>query len=665
MRHSFISRRLRSSLYLVVIIVLLLAFPAMGQTLSKGRAVEVASAFLKSKSSGARAGSNAFLGDNMKGGDDKKYDIVVSTPTMAVVEDVENDVFVLVAGTDSAAFVAGYGESGESMPPQLEGMMKVKPARVSRVGRNVQWAIEDGFRLPVDKIVESVRSQGDPFNRSCPYYTYETGLTTEVRSLVGCVATAAEQVVSFWKWPSALKDSIAGFDTEHNGLISTIPAGTKIDFDNILPLYADGNYTDAQAQAVADLSYYLGVACHMDWAVGASGAQLYNLVKPIRDAFDYNYVRYICSYDYSPRQWFRLLLKELEAGRPVVYAGYISSGGGHAFVIDGIDTDGYFHINWGYGGQYDGWFDLQVLMPQESPLEPTLEGTVMGLNHMQEALFMAPDSVEYQTGDTLSWQHRLAINNVRFLRNPDTNMYLTAEIDVSNIGDEPIYAPIQLFTYTQLDSVGYPADIDYLGVADGQLDAHQDTTLMAYLSLSESGTRLLGLSTADSLYLAFDTLEILRAQQPVLTYTLEDSVVLDDAATFALKIENHSPQYWSGRMVTYSLFEGSYTVEEGDFRHFTVLNLPPSQKTFDAVSFSNLRPQTDYTFVVRNPWQPVMEIAFTTAAPTAIHSATANPSIDAGGKRPLRARHPSYRLNNRITIEYNESTGRYQQVLSH
>ena len=665
MRHSFISRRLRSSLYLVVIIVLLLAFPAMGQTLSKGRAVEVASAFLKSKSSGARAGSNAFLGDNMKGGDDKKYDIVVSTPTMAVVEDVENDVFVLVAGTDSAAFVAGYGESGESMPPQLEGMMKVKPARVSRVGRNVQWAIEDGFRLPVDKIVESVRSQGDPFNRSCPYYTYETGLTTEVRSLVGCVATAAEQVVSFWKWPSALKDSIAGFDTEHNGLISTIPAGTKIDFDNILPLYADGNYTDAQAQAVADLSYYLGVACHMDWAVGASGAQLYNLVKPIRDAFDYNYVRYICSYDYSPRQWFRLLLKELEAGRPVVYAGYISSGGGHAFVIDGIDTDGYFHINWGYGGQYDGWFDLQVLMPQESPLEPTLEGTVMGLNHMQEALFMAPDSVEYQTGDTLSWQHRLAINNVRFLRNPDTNMYLTAEIDVSNIGDEPIYAPVQLFTYTQLDSVGDPADIDYLGVADGQLDAHQDTTLMAYLSLSESGTRLLGLSTADSLYLAFDTLEILRAQQPVLTYTLEDSVVLDDAATFALKIENHSPQYWSGRMVTYSLFEGPYTVEEGDFRHFTVLNLPPSQKTFDAVSFSNLRPQTDYTFVVRNPWQPVMEIAFTTAAPTAIHSATANTSIDAGGKRPLRARHPSCRLNNRITIEYNESTGRYQQVLSH
>lgn len=358
-------------------------------------------------------------------------------------------------------------------------------------------------------------------------------------------------------------------------------------------------------------------------------------------------------------------MKELEAGRPVVYAGYISSGGGHAFVIDGINADGYFHINWGYGGQYDGWFDLQVLTPQESPLEPTFEGTVMGLNHMQEALFLAPDSVEYQTGDTLSWQYRLAINGVRFLRAPDTNMYLTAEIDVSNLADEQIYAPVQLFTYTQLDSVGYPADIDYLGVADGQLEAHQDSTLTAYLSLSEAGTRLLGLSTADSLYLAFDTLEITKAQQPALNYTLQDSVVLSDAATFALKIDNLSPQYWSGRMVTYSLFEGPYTVEEGDFRHFTVLNLAPQHSQSDVVSFSNLRPQTDYTFVVRSPWQPVMEVAFTTSAPTAIHSATDNPTIDTAMRRPLRARHPSYRLNNRISIEYNESTGRYQQVLSH
>lgn len=694
------------SLYLTIVFVLCIAMPTIGQTLSEHVTKEVASAFLKDNRNAAMAGSNAFNGKNAKGNDADKYNIVASSQTMAIVEDANNGLFVLVAGTDSAAFVAGYGEGGESLPPLLKEMVnrqdgvitqqggvisqqgglatqhdglvtqqpgaaKVKPARVSTVGHNVQWAIEDGFRLPVNRIVESVRSQSDPFNRSCPYYTYESGITTEVRSLVGCVATAAEQVLSFWKVPSALKDSIAGFDTEHNGVIPTIPAGTKIDYDNILPVYADGQYTDEQAQAVADLSYYLGVACKMDWAVGASGAQLYDLVEPLRRAFGYGYVRYLCSYDYSQRQWFRLLMKELEAGRPVVYAGYISSGGGHAFVVDGIDANGFFHVNWGYGGQYDGWFDLQVLTPQESPLEPTLEGTVMGLNHMQEALFLAPDSVEYETGDTLSWQYRLAVNDVRFLRSPDTNMYLTAEIDVSNLSEEQIYAPVQLFTYTELDSLGYPADIDYLGVADGQLRAHQDTTLTAYLSFSEAGTRLLGLSTADSMYLAFDTLQITKALQPSLNFTLQDSVVLSDAATFALKIDNLSPTYWSGRMVTYSLFEGSYTDEEGDLRHFTVLNLPPNQSQYDAVSFSDLRPQTDYTFVVRNPWFPVMQVPFTTSAPTGIHSAVADSPAGSDNSNaaltPVGANHsarPSYRLNNRITIEYNESTGRYQQVLS-
>lgn len=721
------------NLYLTIAFVFCVALPAFGQALSERKAIEVATAFWENNRSAAVVGSNIFNSANSKGNDTDKYfnatdkninsayNIVASAPDMAVVRGVDGGTFVLVAGTDSTAYVAGYGEGivtvgenkagygagDENLPPLLKDLLqshkgmiyqhqsdqtethdelisqqadktqlntnttRVKPARMSTVGRNVQWAIEDGFQLPVNKIVQSVRSQSDPFNRSCPYYTYENGITTEVRSLVGCVATAAEQVLSFWKVPAVLKDSIAGFDTEHNGLISTIPAGTKIDYDNILPVYAEGQYSEQQAQAVADLSYYLGVACHMDWAVGASGAQLYDLVEPLKRAFGYGYVRYLCSYDYSQRQWFRLLMQELEAGRPVVYAGYISSGGGHAFVVDGMDSHGFFHVNWGYGGQYDGWFDLQVLTPQENPLEPTMEGTVMGLNHMQEALFLSPDSVEYETGDTLSWQYRLAINSVRFLRAPDTNMYLTAEIDVTNLSNEPIYIPVQLFTYTRLDSVGYPADIDYLGVADGQLAAHQDTTLTAYLTLTEAGTRLLGISTADSLYLAFDTLHIAKTLQPALNFTLQDSTILSDGAVFSLKIDNLSPAYWSGRMVTYSLFEGPYTDQEGDLRHFTVLNLPPTQSQYDAVSFSSLRPHTDYTFVVRNPWFPVMEVPFTTSAPTGIRSATAeapstpnNPDVHTDMAEAKRVNHPSYRLNNRITIEYNESAGHYQQVLS-
>lgn len=661
-----------------------LQIPVFAQSLSEEAAIKVASAFLETKFGGAY--QNTGAGSNRYGFRNGKPKVITRSEGAVLIAEQGSNRFVLVMGDSSCAFVAGYGYTNsinnggsqstnsrsyavaaDSVPLPITDILKVKSAHTNTVSRNAQWAVEDGYSLPINPIVNSIRSQSDPFNRRCPYYTYDNGLTAEVRTLVGCVATAAEQVVSFWGFPNALRDSIAGFPTEHNGLIPTIPRGTKIDLDNILPVYEEGKYSDEQAAAVADLSYYLGVACRMDWGVGASGAQLGRLVEPLRRAFGYGYARYLCSYDYSQRQWFRLLLRELAAGRPVVYAGYISPGGGHAFVLDGIDADGYFHINWGYGGQYDGWFDLQVLTPQESPLEPTQEGIVMGLNHLQEALFLCPDSVEYQTGDTLTDSHRIGINGVRFLRAPDTNPYVTAEVSVTNLCADSIYAPVQFFTYTQLDSLGRPADIDYLGVADGELNALEDTTLTAYLTFTETGTRLLGLNTADSLYLSFDTLYINKANQPALDYTLQDSVVLSDAATFAVNIENRSAAYWSGRMVTYSLFEGDYTTEEGDLRHFTVLNLPPGEKTFDTVSFSNLKPTTDYTFVVRNPWQPIMQVPFTTQSPTGIHSTSdisESTGEKAGSNEGKLRKHPPIRLNHRITIEYDESTGHYKQVLS-
>jgi hypothetical protein len=34
-----------------------------------------------------------------------------------------------------------------------------------------------------------------------------------------------------------------------------------------------------------------------------------------------------------------------------------------SFVCDGYDTDGTFHMNWGWGGFFDGFFELHALNP--------------------------------------------------------------------------------------------------------------------------------------------------------------------------------------------------------------------------------------------------------------------------------------------------------------
>ena len=52
---------------------------------------------------------------------------------------------------------------------------------------------------------------------------------------------------------------------------------------------------------------------------------------------------------------------ELCASRPVLYAGYSTKGGGHEFVIDGYDEKGMFHVNWGWDGRDNGYFQLATL----------------------------------------------------------------------------------------------------------------------------------------------------------------------------------------------------------------------------------------------------------------------------------------------------------------
>jgi hypothetical protein len=72
--------------------------------------------------------------------------------------------------------------------------------------------------------------------------------------------------------------------------------------------------------------------------------------------------------NYSVSGWDELLYYELEEGRPLVFAGQ-STGGGHAFVVDGYevrDGNGYFHVNWGWGGSCNGYYKISLLNPDES-----------------------------------------------------------------------------------------------------------------------------------------------------------------------------------------------------------------------------------------------------------------------------------------------------------
>ena len=155
---------------------------------------------------------------------------------------------------------------------------------------------------------------------------------------------------------------------------------TTYDWDNMLDSY-DGSYTGTQANAVATLMSHVGISCDMGYGRG-SGAWDYAMVEALRNYFGYNKGMICKRRGNTPiNEWEQTIMNELDNSRPVFYTGYTPNGGGHAFVFDGYNDEGYFHVNWGYGGFYNGYFLVTALNTSDE--SGSFEG---GFNQLQEII---------------------------------------------------------------------------------------------------------------------------------------------------------------------------------------------------------------------------------------------------------------------------------------
>ncbi|MDE6279211.1 MAG: C10 family peptidase, partial [Paramuribaculum sp.] len=207
----------------------------------------------------------------------------------------------------------------------------------------------------ISPLVTTTWSQDEPYNNMCPEYGGG-------RSMTGCVATAMAQVINYHKY-------VNGKGTHSYTPANWTNSTTKVSYDfgnaefdwkNMRDSYT-GNETTAQKNAVANLMFACGVAVDMQYSASASGA-----FSPVNGLI--NYLGYhektaeISRSLYQSTEWEAMIYKELSQNRPLIYSGS-STEGGHAFVCDGYSQNGYFHINWGWGGYYDGYFTLSALNP--------------------------------------------------------------------------------------------------------------------------------------------------------------------------------------------------------------------------------------------------------------------------------------------------------------
>lgn len=288
--------------------------------------------------------------------------------------DIDNGTgFVIVAADDRAYPILGY--SAEN-PATAELGAEVR-FWLNQYEQEIAWLAEQ--EKPVDASLAAVWQQliegrwSEPKTPSSvspmlttvwdqsPYYNALCPSGTPA----GCSAIAMVQVMKYWNHPIQGTGSHSYTHASY-GTLSADFGATTYDWANMPNSLTSGSST-VQKNAVATLCYHAGVSINMDYGPSGSGASIIGSTNSVQAAlpayFGYkSSIRGVYKSSYSDTAWVGLLQREIAAGRPIVYAGFDSEAG-HAFVFDGYNTSNQFHVNWGWGGAYNGYFSIGALNP--------------------------------------------------------------------------------------------------------------------------------------------------------------------------------------------------------------------------------------------------------------------------------------------------------------
>ena len=336
-----------------------------GNPIDKEKALQKASAFMKSK--GMSKELKLVTPDNTS---HKLYGVGTTPNEAFYVFNCDKGGFVIVSGSDNTEDILGYSDSGvfslENMPENLKSWFDGYAEEIQWVESRTTY-----HTLPSNKAQEPPKlskkaitplltskwDQWDPYNLKCPVIEGSHAPT-------GCGATAIAQILYYHKWPQ-------GYTEKFDDLPSI-----KFDWDNMKKSYS-GNETTKQKNAVANLMLYCGHACntyYRSWS--SSSSSLYYPEAFTRLGYPQE-PQWRNRSTYPLDKWEDLIYNELANGRPVLYTGSHGSEyecAGHAFVCDGYDGNGMFHINWGWSGSGNGYFRLQALNPYNNVGDGVLAG---------------------------------------------------------------------------------------------------------------------------------------------------------------------------------------------------------------------------------------------------------------------------------------------------
>ncbi|MDE6668078.1 MAG: C10 family peptidase, partial [Muribaculaceae bacterium] len=277
--------------------------------------------------------------------------------------------FMILSADDRTTGLLGYTDSGRfdeaNMPPNMRSWLDFYAEQIEFARQNddeeipaapMRAATHNPEWERIAPMLTTTWDQGTPYNN----------LTPEINNrhcYTGCVATAMAQVLNYFKYPE-IGTGVLSYTPASIGRRLRLDLSKKaFDWDNMLDNYVHGFYNDTEADAVAYLMQAVGYSVNMNYNVTSSGAVSSIIPGALINNFGYDSNTYYQHRNhYSFTEWSEMLYENLKNVGPTIYDGR-STSGGHSFVCDGYDGNGYFHFNWGWGGMSDGYFLLDALDP--------------------------------------------------------------------------------------------------------------------------------------------------------------------------------------------------------------------------------------------------------------------------------------------------------------
>lgn len=200
------------------------------------------------------------------------------------------------------------------------------------------------FPAEVKPLVGAQWAQDSPFNKLCPWEMRDSSVH---HAYAGCGPLVMSQVMYRYRYPLASRT-----------------LGATYDWNLMFDRYTTAVPTAAE-DAVARLIVDCGTSANTVYGQSASSTKLNDLITGLKKDFGYSRYMNIADRKYFPgeagaRAWKTLIYSELKAGRPIILRAERNSHFAHVFIIDGC-RDSTVHVNFGWGGKRNGYYDPDSL----------------------------------------------------------------------------------------------------------------------------------------------------------------------------------------------------------------------------------------------------------------------------------------------------------------